>query len=228
MQIQDRVIVVTGAGGAFAREIVLQLLARGARVAAIDHREQNLADTVARADAGTRLSTHLAGLDDRAAIEALPQAVLAAHGQIDALAHVGGTIHPVQPLAELSVDQIVQVLSANLFGAVYLNKAFLPYLLERPEAALVNFSHAGALSPIAGQGAYTTSKAAVKLWTETLAAELADSSVTVTAAFPGDIGPEPATPPAEAARATIDAIEQGTQRLLIGSDADEADRLSRS
>lgn len=229
MQIQDKVIVVTGAGGAFAREIVLQLLAHGARVAAVDHRESNLADTARRADAGDRLSTHVAPLDDRAAIEALPAAVLAAHGQIDGLAHVGGTIHPALPLIELSVDQIEEVVSANLLGAIYINKAFLPHLAERPEASLVNFSHAGALVPIPGNGGYTTSKAGVRLWTETLAEELGgDSCITVTLAFPGDIGPEPATSPAEAARLTVEAIEQGAPRVLIGADAAEADRKARS
>lgn len=228
MQVQDKVIAVTGAGGAFAREIVLQLLARGARVAAVDHREANLADTAARADAGDRLSTHVAGLDDRAAIEALPAAVLAAHGQIDALTHVGGTIHPNLPLTELSVDDIEQVISANLLGAIYINKAFLPHLAERPEAALVNFSHAGALVPIPGNGGYTTSKAGVKNWTETLVAELGDdSNIMITLMFPGDIGPD-ATSPAEAARLTIEALEQGAARAFIGDDAVEADRQSRA
>ncbi|MGO4690348.1 SDR family NAD(P)-dependent oxidoreductase [Glaciibacter sp. 2TAF33] len=228
MEIQDKVIVVTGAGGAFAREIVLGLLAEGARVAAVDHREQNLADTASRADAGGRLSTHVAPLSDRAAIEALPEAVLAAHGAIDALAHVGGSIHATQPLSQLPVEEIEQVISNNLLGAVYINKAFLPHLLERPEASLVNFSHAGALSAIPGQGGYTTSKGGVRAWTETLAAELADTSVVVTVAFPGDIGPAPATSAEDAARQTIDAIKRGPRRVLIGQDAVELDRLSRA
>lgn len=220
MELTDKVVVVTGAGGAFAREIVLGLLARGARVAAVDHREQNLADTAARADADAALSTHLAGLSDRTALESLPESVLAAHGAVDALLHVGGSIHPAAPLAELSVDEIEQVIANNLLGAVYLNKAFLPHLQGRPEAALVNFSHAGALRPIAGQGGYTTSKGGVRTWSETLADELADSTVTVTTVFPGEIGPEPATSPKEAARLTIEALVAGPRRAFIGADAE--------
>lgn len=226
MDIKDKVIVVTGAGGAFARAIVSGLLAEGARVAAVDHREQNLAETAERVGGGDRLSTHVVGLADREGYEALPNVVLDAHAAIDALVHVGGTIHAPAPLSELSVDDIELVIASNLLGAVYVNKAFLPHLLARPEAALVNFSHAGAILPITNQGGYTTSKGGVRVWSETLAIELDGTAVAVTTAYPGEIGPEPATSPAEAARQTIEALMQGPVRVFIGEDAIAANRAA--
>jgi short-subunit dehydrogenase len=105
----------------------------------------------------------------------------------------------------------------------------------------------GALVPVPGQSAYGASKAAVKLFTEGLAAELRGTSVAVTVVFPGAVGTDiarhsgvtvpmsasasaastSATSPAEAARQIVDAIEKGTPRVRIGKDARMLDRMAR-
>ncbi len=246
MQIRDKVFVVTGGGNGIAREVVLRLLALGGRVAAVDLNEKGLQETAALANAGNRLSIHPANVTDRAAVEALPAAVLAAHGRIDGLAHIAGIIHRFAPIADLSIEEIERVVNVNYWGTVYVTKTFLPHLLERPEASLVAFSSMGALVPVPGQGAYGSSKAAVKLYTETLYAELRDTQVAVTVVFPGGVSTNitgnsgvtvnvdpgkaasvPTTTPQEAARLTVEAIEKGTPRLRIGKDAVSLDRLAR-
>jgi NAD(P)-dependent dehydrogenase (short-subunit alcohol dehydrogenase family) len=248
MQVKDKVFVVTGGGNGIAREVVLQLLAKGARVAAVDVSEKGLAETAQLAHAGTRLTTHVVDITDRAAVEALPAAVLAKHGQIDGVTHIAGIIHRFAPLTELAIEEIERVVRVNYWGTVYVAKTFLPYLMDRPEASLVSFSSMGALVPVPGQGAYGSSKAAVKLFAETLFAELRGTNVAVTVVFPGgvatnitgnsgvaapagaenvDTSKMPITTPQEAARLTVQAIEKGTPRLRIGKDAISLDRLSR-
>lgn len=248
MRVRDKVFVVTGGGNGIAREVVLQLLAKGARVAAVDLNEKGLAQTAELAHAGDRLSTHVVDVADRAAVEALPAEVLARHGQIDAVAHLAGIIHRFAPLTDLSIEEIRKVVDVNYWGTVNVSKTFLPHLLERPEASLVNFSSMGALVPVPGQGAYGSSKAAVKLFTETLVAELRDTRVRTTVVFPGGVATNitgnsgvqvpagagktgarkvPTTSPREAARLTVEAIEKGTSRLRIGKDAVSLDRLAR-
>ena len=66
-------------------------------------------------------------------------------------------------------------------------QAFLPMLLTRPRASLVNVSSMGALVPVPGQTAYEASKAAVKLLREGLYAELREMGVAVTAVYPGGV-----------------------------------------
>jgi len=248
MQVKDKVFVVTGGGNGIAREVVLQLLAKGARVAAVDLSEKGLAETARLAAAGHRLSTHVADITDRQAVEALPAAVLARHGQIDGVTHVAGIIHRFAPLKDLSIEEIEKVVRVNYWGTVYVSKTFLPHLMARPQASLVNFSSMGALVPVPGQGAYGASKAAVKLFAETLYAELRGTNVAVTVVFPGGVAtnitgnsgvPMPAgaenmdtskvtmTTPQEAARLTVQAIEKGMPRLRIGKDAIALDRLAR-
>jgi len=252
MRIQDRVFVVTGGGNGIAREVVLQLLAKGARVAALDLSEQGLAETAALANAGDRLSTHVVNVTDRAAVEALPAAVRERHGAIDGVLNIAGIIHRFAPISELSVEEIARVIDINYWGTVYVVKAFLPELLARPEAVILDFSSMGGLVPVPGQGAYGSSKAAVKLFTETLFAELQGTNVHVTVVFPGGVstnitgnsgvstpgGMSEAdaqqtakrmrlTTPQDAARQTVEAIERDRPRLVIGNDARSLDRLGR-
>jgi short-subunit dehydrogenase len=76
-------------------------------------------------------------------------------------------------------------MSINFYGTVYMVKAFLPHLLKRPEAHIVNISSMGGFLPVPGQSIYGASKAAVKLLTEGLYSELKGTNVNVTVVFPG-------------------------------------------
>ncbi|MGU3584990.1 SDR family NAD(P)-dependent oxidoreductase [Rhodococcus sp. C26F] len=246
MQIRDRVFVVTGGGNGIGRDVVLELLVRGARVAAIDLRAEALDGTRALADAYVdRLTTHTVDVSDRAAVEALVGDVTAAHGQVDGVANVAGIIQKFVPFADLPYDEMNKVLDVNYWGIVHMCKAFLPELLSRPEASLLNVSSMGAFVPVPGQSVYGASKAAVKLLTEGLYAELRMTKVAVTLVFPGAVRTGIAensgaaipgrntdasvkiTSSAEAARRIADAIEKGTFRVCIGKDATVLDLLAR-
>ena len=247
MQIKDNVFVVTGGGNGIGREVVLGLLSRGGRVAAVDLRPDSLDDTARLAGVGDRLSTHTIDITDRVAVAALPAAVLAAHGQVDGLLNVAGIIQQFVPFAELSFEEIERVLSVNLWGVLHTTKTFLPVLLERPAACVVNVSSMGGLAPVPGQTVYGASKAAVKLLTEGLYAELMDTDVAVTTVFPGGVGTGIAdnsgaaipgvdpdsdlaanlTSPADAGRQIVEGVEKGSYRVVIGRDARMIDLLTR-
>lgn len=247
MDLAGKVLVVTGAGNGIGRQVAIELLRRGARVAGVDLSEAGLAETAATANAGERFSLHAVDITDRDAVVALPDAVRAAHDVIDGLVHVAGIVQRFVPVAELTFADIDRVLTVNLGGTVNMNKVFLDELLARPVAALVNVSSMGGLVPFPGQTAYGASKGAVKLWTEGLQAELAGTGVAVTVVFPGAIAtdivlnsgagsvsaasagdaPVRMTPPDAAARQIVDAIAAGAPRVRIGKDARLLDRLVR-
>ena len=249
MQITDKVFVVTGGGNGMGREVVIALIQRGARVAAVDLNEAGLAETATLAAAPEgRLTTHVVNVSDRAAVLALPEAVKAAHGQVDGLLNVAGIIQPFVKIQDLGFDVIERVMNVNFWGVVNMTKAFLPALLARHNAAILNVSSMGGFLPVPGQAAYGASKAAVKLFTEALYAELQGTGVAVTVVFPGGVatkitensgvtvpnmaamtaGKMPkTTSPVEAGREIIDALEKGSYRLRIGGDARFMDRLSR-
>jgi short-subunit dehydrogenase len=171
-----------------------------------------------------------------------------AHGTVDGLVNVAGIIHQFKPISELTFDEIERVMNVNFWGTVNTVKTFLPALLERPAASVVNVSSMGALVPFPGQSAYGASKAAVKLFTEGLYAELRGTNVAVTVVFPGAVGtnitansgvqmPGSAateagatmkmTTAASAGAQIVEAIVKGSYKVRIGSDARMLDRMAR-
>ncbi len=248
MQIADKVFVVTGGGNGIGREVVLELARRGSRVAAVDLNPDSLAETLRLAAAPEgRITAHVLSVSDRVAVEALPDQVIAAHGQVDGLLSIAGIIQRFVHVEELSLEEVERVMAVNFWGTLYVDMAFLPLLEQRPQAALLNVSSMGGLVPVPGQGAYGASKGAVKLLTECLYAELRGTNVAVTVVFPGAVGTNitgnsgvdvpiatmaggkapKVTAPDVAARQIVDAVANGTFRVVIGSDARMLDRLSR-
>lgn len=246
MDIAGKVFVVTGAGNGIAREVTLQLLARGARVAGVDLNADGLTETASLAAVGERFSAHAVDITDRDAVAALPDAVLAAHGQVDGLVNIAGVIQKFVKVADLDYSEMEKVMNVNFWGVMHTVKAFLPHLTARPEASLVNVASMGAYAPVPGQAVYGASKAAVTLLTEALYAELMGTSIAVSVVFPGAIGTNIAansgvamgdasaetsthktTPPAKAGEVIVDTIQTGRFRATIGSDAATMDRLSR-
>jgi NAD(P)-dependent dehydrogenase (short-subunit alcohol dehydrogenase family) len=236
MKVDGKVWVVTGAGSGMGRELVLGLLRRGALVAAVDLSADGLAGTAGLADAGERLSTHVLNVTDRAGVEALPAALVATHGAVDGLVNNAGIIQPFVPVAELDDAAIARVMDVNFYGTLHLVRAFLPLLAERPEAHIANVSSMGGFFPFPGQTIYGASKAAVKLLTEGLYAELIDTRIRVSVIMPGAVdtaittnsgvdqpdleeGSTRMTPADKAARIIIDGIERDRLHIYVGPDA---------
>ena len=185
MQIENNVFVVTGGGNGMGREVALELLRRGARVAAADLSADGLAETARLAAAGDRLTTHVLNVADRDAVLALPAAVEAAHGQVDGLLNIAGIIQPFVKIQDLPFEQIERVMNVNFWGVVGMTKAFLPTLLARPAAAILNVSSMGGFLPVPGQAAYGAAKAAVTAFLSGLRQRLQKSGVNVLTIKPG-------------------------------------------
>jgi NAD(P)-dependent dehydrogenase (short-subunit alcohol dehydrogenase family) len=169
MKVQNKVIVVTGGGSGMGRELVFHLLSKGARVVAIDINEASLQETVVLASNRTNgLSTFVVDITNRASIEKLFNDSIAQYGAIDGIINNAGIIQPFIKVNDLSYDAIERVMNINFYGTLYMIKTFLPHLLTRPEAHIVNISSMGGFLPVPGQTIYGASKAAVKLLTEGL------------------------------------------------------------
>jgi len=184
VKLQNKVIVVTGAGSGIGSALVVGLLGREARVAAVDLRAESL-KSLSADYSSDRLSIHRVDISDRKAVEHLPDAIIKHHGAVDAIINCAGIIQPFARINELQYEAIERVMNVNFYGTLYMTKAFLPYLLERPEAYIANFSSMGGFLPVPGQGVYGASKAAVKLLSESLYAELLYTNVRVSTIFPG-------------------------------------------
>jgi NAD(P)-dependent dehydrogenase (short-subunit alcohol dehydrogenase family) len=150
VKVNNKVWVVTGAASGMGRELVLELLDRGARISAVDRNPAALEEVAGTAAAGERLSTHVVDITDRPAVETLPAAVEAAHGAVDGLVNNAGIIQPFVPVADLDDATIQRLLDVNLMGTLHMVRAFLPRLVARPEAHVANVSSMGGFFPFPG------------------------------------------------------------------------------
>lgn len=250
MKVAGKTFVVTGGGNGIGREVVLQLLEGGARVAAIDLSQEGLNETVALAKSD-KLSIHQVNIADLPQVTASKVAINQAHGAVDGIINVAGIIQPFVRVNDLNFEQIKKVMDVNFYGLLHVTKTFLPELISRPEAHIANVSSMGGFVPVPGQSIYGASKAAVKLLTEGLHSELQRTGVGVTTIFPGAIGTNIAlnsgimtqeqmkemaakagparktTSVQVAAKAIIDGIEKKKFHVLIGQDAKTMYYISR-
>ncbi|MHA8106903.1 SDR family NAD(P)-dependent oxidoreductase [Aquirufa sp. 5-AUSEE-100C1] len=247
MKIAGKVFLITGAGSGMGREMTHQIIAKGGKVAALDRHLPALLETqqVCSGTSKTFLALEV-DISDRPQVLALPEQVIKHFGQIDGIINNAGIIQPFVKVNDLTFNQIEHVMNVNFMGTVSVSKAFLPHLLERPEAHIVNISSMGGFLPVPGQSIYGASKAAVKLFTEGLYAELKETTVRVSVVFPGAIATNitansgiempkvsgdalsmPTMPANEAARIILQGMETNQYRILVGSDSKFMDFLCR-
>ena len=244
MEVKGKVFVVTGAGSGMGRELTLELIRRGAQVAAVDIRADALAET--KSLAGENVETFPLDVTDPAAVAALPDRVLQQFASIDGLINNAGIIQPFVKIAELSLNDANRVVAVNFIGPLMLIKAFLPILVSRPEAHIVNVSSMGAYAPVPGQSVYGASKAAIAQLSDGLRSELQRTHIGVTTVYPGAINTNiaansgikvPATSASKMAIKTTDAkeaakkmvagIESERDQILIGADSKSLKLLNR-
>lgn len=246
MKVENKVIVVTGAGSGMGRELTLQLVKKGAKVAIADINEKGMHETADMAGQ-SNVSTHKLNIADRESVEAFPEIVMKHHGTVDGIINNAGIIQPFINVQDLDYGSIERIMNINFYGTVHMTKSFLPHLLVRPEAHIANVSSMGGFIPFPGQTIYGASKAAVKLFTEGLYAELKNTNVGVTVIHPGAVNTNimsnsgikseeektekgqsnRALSAVKAATIMIDAIEQNKFRVMVGKDARMLDVLYR-
>lgn len=249
MKVSNKIIVVTGAGSGIGRELTLQLLKKNANVAGIDIHENALAETQKLAGVGDdRFKGFVLDISDKTKADALPDAVIKHFGAVDGIINNAGIIQKFIHVNNLAIEDINRVMNVNFYGTLFLTKAFLPHFLLRSEAHVVNISSMGGFIPFPGQTIYGAAKAAVKLLTEGLYAELKDTNVHVTVVHPGAIATNitensglgkpkvdensakqanMALPAPKAAEIIISAIEKNKYRAMVGKDAMMLDILYR-
>ncbi|GAB4018978.1 SDR family oxidoreductase [Spirosoma migulaei] len=248
MQLTTKTFVVTGAGSGIGRELALQLLKKGARVAAVDINSTSLQQTGQLAKVGEdQFKSFTLDVTDKQQVTAFPELAIQHFGAVDGLINNAGIIQLFKPVQDLSTAEIDRVFGVNFFGTLYLTQAFLTHFLGRPEAHITNVSSMGGFLPVPGQTLYGAAKAAVKLLTEGLYAELIGTNVRVTVVFPGAIATnisensglgKPKSKAAgesklkplsagEAARQILAGIETNQFRVVVGKDARFLDWLYR-
>jgi NAD(P)-dependent dehydrogenase (short-subunit alcohol dehydrogenase family) len=174
-----KVVVVTGASGSLGRVVAELALARGAKVAGVDHAASQMPATANRIELGG------VDLSDPAQAKKAIDAVASHFGKCDALINIAGGF-AFEAIAEGDPRTWQRMYALNVLTALNASRSALPYLAASPSGRIVNIGAMGALQAGAGMGPYAASKAGVHRLTEALAAEW-KGKITVNAVLPSII-----------------------------------------
>jgi NAD(P)-dependent dehydrogenase (short-subunit alcohol dehydrogenase family) len=174
-----KIIVVTGASGALGKVVAEVALARGARVAGLDHAPSQIPTTPDRIELGG------VDLTDAAQAKKAIDEVAANFGGIDALINIAGGF-AFEAVAEGDPKTWQRMYRLNVLTALNASQSAITHLAASSAGRIVNVGAMGALQAGAGMGAYAASKAGVHRLTEALAAEW-KGKITVNAVLPSTI-----------------------------------------
>ena len=251
---RDRVVAITGAGSGIGRALAVGFAREGAALSLSDVDEKGLAETARVVGGGTKVTTKRVDVADRAAVFAWAEEVVRDHGKANAIVNNAG-VAVSATLAHTTIEDFQWLMGINFWGVVHGTQAFLPHLLRAEEGHVVNLSSVFGIISVPSQGAYNSSKFAVRGFTEALRQELAETRVGVTCVHPGGVKtniaasgrvhederglPLDAAPaaknfekvarltPDQAATQIMDAMKRDARRVLVGTDAKLADIVAR-
>jgi NAD(P)-dependent dehydrogenase (short-subunit alcohol dehydrogenase family) len=178
-----RVVAVTGASSGIGAEVARRLLSSGARVHALARRVELMRDTLG--SSGGRLELHQLDVTDAAAVERAAETISSA-GVVDALVHCAGTNLRARRLDQLTPEAWDGQRAANLDGAFYCLRAFLPALRASAGQAIL-LSSVSAQWPDGSGAAYQATKAGVLALARAAAREEQPHGVRITTLLPGQV-----------------------------------------
>ena len=240
-------VVITGAGSGIGRALSVAFAGQGAPLALNDHKEETLRETLDLLGLpADRVFSRTFSVADKAAMFDFAEATAAHFGRVDVMINNAGVGLGDYAFDELDLSLLEWVMSVNYFGVVYGSRAFIPYLLKQPEAALVNVSSVYGLAGISGGHSYCSSKFAVNGLNQSLIQEYRNSTLRVHSVHPGGIKTNITRnavdyqkkfevfdknhfrhTPEYAASVIINGIRKKKSRILIGSEAYQLDWIVR-
>jgi len=220
--VDQRRVLITGAGSGLGRALAFRFAENGWRVACADIRLDAAKDTV-RLITGFGVGAMALRVDvgDDDSVEELRDEVLAAWDGVDVVINNAG-VASAGSVSETSVEDWRWTLNINLIGAVRGCKAFVPVLLEQGHGHIVNIASFAGIAHAPRMGAYSASKAGVISLSETLRGELAVAgsavkvSVVCPAFFPTNL--------MEGSRAPVQ--DKQIAQKLMNTSGDDADSVA--
>jgi short-subunit dehydrogenase len=251
-ELEGKVAVVTGAASGIGRETALALAGKRCRLALCDVNQEAL-DALGGelAAKGTTVTTHRVDVSDKIQMAAFASEVVDAHGEVHILVNNAG-VTVYASFEEHSLEDLEWIVGVNLWGVIYGCKFFLPHLKAAGRGHIVNLSSVFGIIAPPLQTSYVATKFAIRGFSESLRAELAQYNIGVTSVHPGAIQTNilrdarlvtnthaelrsmtqrlfdrlGTTPDVVAAR-IVKAIEYNSPRVLITKEAHMADTLKR-
>jgi uncharacterized oxidoreductase len=185
---QNRTILITGGATGIGFALAERFVRANNKVIVCGRREAALAEARARVPGLHTMRADVSNAPERVA---LVERVTREHPELDVLVNNAGVQNHPPPLTEAQDwSQHAHEIETNLGAPMHLAMLFMPHLLSRPEAAILNVSSGLAFTPIAGVATYCATKAALHSFSLSLRAALTHTRVSVVEIIPPAVNTE--------------------------------------
>ncbi|MFB4212315.1 SDR family NAD(P)-dependent oxidoreductase [Shouchella sp. JSM 1781072] len=186
MRLKNKVAFITGAGSGMGEVEALRFAEEGAVVVATDINEEAVNSVVSKIkEAGGQAQAYKHNVASKEDWAAIMGDVKDQYGKLDILVNNAG-ISLATPFEEQTAEDWERVYGININGVMYGMQEALP-LMEENGGSIVNISSISALTGMAGPGAYTASKGAVRSMTKAAAVDYGKKNIRVNSVHPGYI-----------------------------------------
>lgn len=187
-EIENKVVIITGASSGLGEATARRLAKSGAKVMLAARREDRLKEIVAGIEkAGGTAKYQITDVTNQAEVEALAAVTKEAYGQIDVLVNNAGLM-PLSPLTALKVNEWNTMVDVNIKGVLYGIAAVLPIMKEQKSGHIINTSSVAGHKIFPGGAVYCATKFAVKALSEGIRMESKD--IRATNISPGAVATE--------------------------------------
>jgi len=177
--LQDKIVLVTGANGGLGTHVTQALLDAGATVAGVARKIDSSAFT------GSSFTAFSGELSDPDSAEKIVNNVVDRFGRIDVLAHLVGGFAGGKNVAETDDVTFRSMLDINLHSAFYVLRAVIPHMRKKKQGRIIAIGSRASEDPGPGVAAYSASKAALVALVRTVALENKDLAITANVILPG-------------------------------------------
>lgn len=187
MELQDKVVIVTGGSSGIGFETAKRLVDEGAKVVLAARNMDKLNDAAAELMAiGATVLVVRTDVTNEADCQALVQATVDAFGTIDVLINNAG-YGPPASLIDTTQEIWDATLDACLKSVYLMTRATVPVMLAQDRGAIVNISSVAGKAGFENRAAYCAAKWGVQGFTEALRAELGDRNIRTYLVCPGAV-----------------------------------------
>jgi NAD(P)-dependent dehydrogenase (short-subunit alcohol dehydrogenase family) len=179
MNLENRVVAITGATGGLGRVAARKFSEQGACMALISTGQEKLLELVNElALPEDRTLTYAADLSQPSAAQEVLASILSKFGKVDVLVHLVGGWSGGKSVVEVETDQVINMLQQHLWTTFHMVQVFLPAMLSRQWGRIMVVSSPFASNPVANLAPYAIGKAAQEALMLTIAQEVKGSGVT--------------------------------------------------